>query len=132
MNIAVDTSAIIAVVLEEPEKRFLVKHTKDATLIAPHSLHWELGNAFSLMFKKKRLALEEAVYALKVYREIPIQFTNINLEHSLNISHQYGIYAYDAYMICCAIENKAGLLTLDESLKAIAHKNGIKVIGGDL
>ena len=130
MNVVIDASAVIAVILEEPEKAFLISQTKNATLIAPNSLHWEVGNAFSLMFKKKRIGLKEAILAIKIYREIPVQYLNVDLEHALSISHQFGIYAYDAYMLCCAIDNKATLLTLDESLLDIAQKNKIKVIGG--
>jgi len=82
------------------------------------------------MFKKKRISFSEAILATKIYREIPIQFINVELEHALEISNRYNIYAYDAYMLCCAIDNKAPLLTLDESLIEIAQKNKIRVIGG--
>ncbi|MDD5675990.1 MAG: type II toxin-antitoxin system VapC family toxin [Chitinivibrionales bacterium] len=131
MNIVIDASAIIAVILEEPEKAFLISQTKNAALIAPNSLHWEMGNAFSLMFKKKRIGLKEAILAIKIYREIPVQYLNVDLENALSISHQYNIYAYDAYMLCCAIDNKAALLTLDQPLLEIAQKIKIKVIGGN-
>ena len=60
MNIVVDTSVIVAVLLNEPVKASLIEVTVNATLSAPMSLHWEIGNAFSAMFKKKRLSLEDA------------------------------------------------------------------------
>jgi predicted nucleic acid-binding protein len=130
MNIVIDASAIIAVILEEPEKENLISQTRNVTLIAPNSLPWEIGNAFSLMFKKKRIGLKEAIFGIKIYQEIPIQYLNVDLEHALSIAHQYGIYAYDAYMLCCAIDHKAALLTLDQSLAEIAQRHKIKVIGG--
>jgi predicted nucleic acid-binding protein len=44
------------------------------------------------------------------------------MENALEISHDFGIYAYDAYMLSCALENKASLLTLDRHLAEIAMK----------
>lgn len=55
MEIVVDTSVIIAVIVDEPEKARLIESTKGASLIAPGSLYWEIGNAFSAMLKRKRI-----------------------------------------------------------------------------
>jgi predicted nucleic acid-binding protein len=129
MSLVVDTSAVIAVILEEAEKQSIIEQTKNATLIAPNSLHWEMGNAFSLMFKKKRIDLDEAISAIKIFRQIPIQFVNVELENALELAHKFNIYAYDAYILCCAIDHKSMLLTLDGPLAEIAHKCKIKVIG---
>jgi hypothetical protein len=43
MNIAVDTSVIIAVIANEPERATLVELTKGADLIAPLSVHYFFG-----------------------------------------------------------------------------------------
>ena len=132
MKITIDTSTILAVVLNEPEKHQLIEITKDAHLIAPMSLHWEIGNAFSLMFKKKRIIYREAIEAYRLYQEIPLEIMNVDMENALEISHDFGIYAYDAYMLSCAVENKAALLTLDHHLSEIAIKLKIKNLRGAL
>jgi predicted nucleic acid-binding protein len=132
LKITIDTSTILAVVLNEPEKHRLIEITKDAHLIAPMSLHWEIGNAFSLMFRKKRIIYREAIEAYRVYQEIPLEIMNIDMESALEISHDFGIYAYDAYMLTCSLENKAGLLTLDRHLSEIALKLKIKILRGAL
>ena len=132
MRITIDTSTVLAVVLNEPEKAQLIEITQDADLVAPMSLHWEIGNAFSLMFKKRRITFKEAITAIKLYQEIPIEIININMENSLEISHDYNIYAYDAYMLECATESKSSLLTLDHHLIEIANKMKIKILGGIL
>jgi predicted nucleic acid-binding protein len=132
LKITIDTSTILAVVLNEPEKHQLIEITKDAHLIAPMSLHWEIGNAFSLMFKKKRIIYREAIEAYRLYQEIPLEIMNIDMENALEISHDFGIYAYDAYMLSCAVENKAALLTLDYHLSEIAIKLKIKNLRGAL
>jgi hypothetical protein len=44
-----DTSTIIAVIAGEAEKPRLIERTQDATIVAPPSIDWEIGNAFSAM-----------------------------------------------------------------------------------
>jgi uncharacterized protein with PIN domain len=46
MDIVIDTSVLIAVILNEPEKAELVKLTAGHTLVGPESIRWEIGNAF--------------------------------------------------------------------------------------
>ncbi len=77
MEIVVDTSVIIAVLVREPHRAALVQATASADLLAPPSVHWEVGNAFSAMFKRGRLTLRAARLALEAYRQIPIRFSDI-------------------------------------------------------
>ena len=125
MGLVVDTSVIISVITNEKHKRQLIKVTRGEELITPESLHWEIGNAFSAMFKRKRIDINLAKRALKYYQKIPLRFVEINLEESLEIAYNYSIYAYDAYFIECARIYKLPLLTLDNSLIEIAKKIGI-------
>lgn len=48
-NIIVYKSVIIAVIANEASKRKLIEITKDTELVAPVSLHFEIGNALSAM-----------------------------------------------------------------------------------
>ena len=127
-NIVIDTSSLIAVILDEPEKPKLITLTEGGNLLAPSSLHWEIGNAFSAMFKRERLSLKDAMLALNIYKKIPIHFVDIELSRALELAHLNKIYAYDAYVITCASFYKASLLTLDETLKRIALDQNIKVL----
>ena len=43
MDIVVDTSVIIAVIANEPQRDILIDLTKGADLLAPPSVHWEIG-----------------------------------------------------------------------------------------
>jgi len=79
MNIVLDTSAIIAVIADEPEKARLVELTQGATLVVPPSVKWEIGNAFSAMLKRSRITLEQAVDAIEVYHSISMGTVEINL-----------------------------------------------------
>lgn len=125
MSIVVDTSAIISVITNEQHKSQLIKITRGEELIAPESLHWEIGNAFSAMFKRKRIDIKVAKKAIKYYQMIPIRFVEISLDGSLEIAFKYKIYAYDAYFIACALTYKLPLLTLDNRLIEVAKKVGI-------
>ena len=129
MNIVVDTSVIIAVLLNEPIKGSLVEVTSEATLYAPASLHWEIGNALSAMFKQKRLSLDQAQKAVRMYKQIVLNLMEVDLGKSIQVSSELAIYAYDAYFIACAQKLHAPLLSLDKGLNIAAEKAGIKLLG---
>lgn len=128
MNIVVETSVIIGVLMNEKSKPKLIKMTKGEELIAPSSLHWEIGNAFSAMFKRKRIELDLAKEALDYYLMIPIRFVDVDLFKSLEIAKKYNIYAYDAYFLECARQYNSPLITLDDGLKNIANQMSINFI----
>jgi len=127
MKFVVDASVIITVIANEPEKDRLIEITKGADLLAPASIHWEIGNAFSAMIKRGRVSLEQALKAVEIYRQIPIRFTEVELEDTLAIVAEYGIYAYDAYLLRCAAKYNTALLTLDRRLAQVAREMKIEV-----
>jgi predicted nucleic acid-binding protein len=130
MNVIIDASAIIAVLGNEPIKERLVALTAQADLLAPHFVHWEIGNAFSAMLKRERITVERAIQALQIYRHIPIRFVEVELDETLRIAHAQRIYAYDGYLTRCAEKYGAPLLSLDRGLRAAAHAHGVKVLEG--
>lgn len=128
VDIVVDASIIIAVIVNEPSKPAIIRATQDVDLIAPPSIPWEIGNAFSAMFKRNRVSLDNALNAIGVYKQIPIRFVEVELEETLRLAHQLNIYAYDAYLIRCAQRYNAPLISLDESLLKLAEQLNVKVI----
>jgi len=128
MRIIVDTSAVIAVVGNEPSKPALVEATCGASLLAPSSVHWEIGNAFSAMLRRKRLRLAQVQKALRAYAEIPIQFVDVDLADALTIAAELKIYAYDAYVLQCARLHHSPVLTLDGGLVRAAKEIGLDVL----
>ena len=128
MDIVVDASVIIAVIANEPEKAKLIGLTSGADLIAPSSIHWEIGNAFSAMLRRGRITLHQALQAMAVYYRIPVRFTAVELEESLRIAAELNVYAYDAYLIRCALKYGAPLLSLDQNLTRVARAKGAEVI----
>ena len=120
MRVVVDTSTIIAVIADEPEKARLIELTKDAIIVAPPSIKWEVGNAFSAMMKKARINLEQAVEAIEIYQEISLEIVEINLKDAIQLAGRHNIYAYDAYILQCSIEQNIPLIALNKNLIEIA------------
>ena len=118
----IDTSAILAVIGEQPEKPGLVRLTRGATLVAPASVHWEVGNALSAMFKRKAIGLLEALQLLEAYAAIPIRMTEVGLKQAVELSAKLNVYAYDAYVLACAVNERVPLLTLDDGLRERARE----------
>ena len=127
-NIVVDASILIAVVTNEPQKAKLVRLTQNGDLIAPHSIHWEIGNAFSAMFKRNRITVSKALRAIAAYQKIPIRFVDVELDETIKLADNLNIYAYDAYLIRCALKYKAPLLTLDKNLVSSAQSVKAEVL----
>jgi len=125
MEFVVDTSVIIAVIGNELEKAALIRHTTGAELLAPASCHWEIGNALSAMLRRRRITAAQARQAVEIYQRIPLRYVEIGLMQALEIASELGIYAYDAYVIACALNHKCALLTLDKGLRNAARRTGV-------
>jgi len=128
VNLVIDTSVILAVLTSEPERESIVRITHDANLIAPASVHWELGNALSAMIKRKRMTLVEAQSAIVSYGKIPIRFIEIGLKESVAIAAKHNLYAYDAYVIACAQSERCKLVSLDMALLQAATASGVAIV----
>jgi predicted nucleic acid-binding protein len=128
MDIVIDTSALIAVIVGEPERAKIITITAGNTLIGPGSIPWEIGNAFSAMFKQDRLSLVDAKKGLEIFKGIPIRYVETDITSALRLSKEINMYAYDTYLLDCAIRYKSPLLTLDLKLKAAAQSIKIDVL----
>lgn len=126
-SILVDASAVLAVILDEPEKASIVGATSGCEAKVPGCLRWEIGNAFSAMVKRGRLVDEVSLEALKVFETIPLQEVEVDLKEALEIALRNGIYAYDAYYLAAAKKHRVALLSLDQKMLEVAVKEGIKI-----
>ncbi|MYA49492.1 MAG: type II toxin-antitoxin system VapC family toxin [Chloroflexi bacterium] len=128
MDLVIDTSAIIAVIAYEPEREAIIEHTVRANLMAPASVHWEVGNAFSGMFKRHRISLSQAEQAIRSYERMQFRFLDVDLGQSVRLAHELGLYAYDAYVLACALNVRSPLLTLDSELATNADAAGVRIL----
>jgi predicted nucleic acid-binding protein len=128
MDVVIDASALIAVAANEAQKNDLIRLTTGVDLIAPASVHFEIGNAISAMLKRRRITIEQAAQLLEQYQLIPLRFVDVELGESILIAQRYNIYAYDAYLIRCAEKYRCPLLTLDEGLRHHAQTHAVTVL----
>ena len=128
MNLTVDSSVIMAVLLEEPPKDTLIELTEGADLQAPPSLPWEIGNAFSSLIRRGKVRPSQIQDALAAYDDIPIRLTEVDLPSALRLAAYHGIYAYDAYVIECARKYRTPLLSLDKPQCDVARAENIEII----
>lgn len=127
-QVIVDTSAILAVLLSEPERAALLDVTRGATLVAPGSVPWEIGNALSALRKRGRLTEAQAVEVIDGYAKIPLRLVEVDLSASVEVAGRLGLYAYDAYFIVCAAVHRAPILTLDAALARAATAAGLRLV----
>jgi uncharacterized protein with PIN domain len=78
MDIVIDTSAIVAVIVDEPERKKIIELTSGNTLMGPGSIPWEIGNVFSSMFRQGRFDLDEAMKGLTIFQSIPIRYIEVD------------------------------------------------------
>lgn len=128
MNLVVDASAVLAVIVSEPERSVVLEVTMGQSLVAPDSLRWEIGNAFSAMLKRSRISLQQAQQGYDSYKQMPIRSVEVNIRNALEIAHQCKLYAYDAYFIECAQRYNCPLLTLDRTLRRASIEAGVNIV----
>lgn len=128
MNIVIDVSAILAVIVDEPERDRIIEMVAEHDLVGPGSIPGEIGNAFSSMLKQHRVNLKDAQRGLTVFQSIAIRYMAIDFENAISIAHANNLYAYDAYFLDCASRHSTPLLTLDRPLRRAAEKLGIHIL----
>jgi predicted nucleic acid-binding protein len=128
MNLVVDTSVLVAVLIGEPDRARLIELTAGADLIAPASVHWEIGNSLAAMLKRKRITVQQAMVVLQAYEQIPIRLVDVDLSAGVEIAGKYDLYAYDAYVIECAAVSRCALISLDKGLLHAARRANVKTV----
>ena len=71
MDIIIDSSCIIAVLLGEDEGNIVKKATRGARLVSAACLPYEVGNSLSSAVKRHRIGPEDAVLAYREFLKIP-------------------------------------------------------------
>jgi len=130
MDILLDASAIMAVILNEPNRDKVINQTENAILLSPEVISFEIGNALINLYKKHKITEEKLLEAYKSYASIPIRIIKVDIEKALKIACKYKIYAYDAYYLEIAHRLKLPLITFDELMKKVGLDLKINVLEG--
>ena len=128
MDITIDTTALLAVLTGAPIRDALIEATAGARLVAPRSVHWEVGQALSKLVLSGSASADQAQLCAEAYATIPVRYLEVDMDASLAMASQLGIEARDAYIIACAQKSGAPLLTIDPKLRKSAESAGIAMV----
>jgi predicted nucleic acid-binding protein len=124
IELVIDTSAVLAVLLSEPEREAIVAATRGAVLLAAPTLPWEIGNALVALIRRRRLTGRVAHQAWQSFQQIPVSLVEVDVGKALEVAEALGLYAYDAYVLEAARTQRVPLLSLDRQLlRAAAAKD---------
>jgi predicted nucleic acid-binding protein len=84
-NIVIDTSAILAVLLDEREKQAVVEATTGTVLCAPGSLRWEVGNAATAGIKRRRLTTARARQLVVDFEQVTIRELAVDILRAVDL-----------------------------------------------
>jgi predicted nucleic acid-binding protein len=132
LTIVIDTSAILAVLLDEAAKEAVVQRTMGTILSAPASLRWEVGNAATAGVKRRRLPRERARQLMTDFEQVTIRELAIDIGRAVALGLELGIYAYDAYILEAARSSGFPLLALDGPIRRHARTLGLSLVELDL
>ena len=131
-NIVIDTSAILAVLLDEPEKQAVVEATMGSVVCAPVSLRWEVGNAATAGVKRRRLTAARARQLVTDFEQVTFRELAIDIRRAVDLGLELRIYAYDAYILEAARSSGFPLLALDGPIRRNAKEIGLSLVELDL
>jgi predicted nucleic acid-binding protein len=127
-HLVIDTSALLAVLLNEPEREALIDATQGRGLVAAPSLPWEVGNALVAGVRRQRLSTAALLEAWGSYGKVPVRLAEIAVARALEIAVEFNVYAYDAYVLEAARAERLPLLTLDRGLAQVARRLGLTLM----
>ena len=130
MEILTDACAIMAVIVKEPERDLVIQLTKNAVIVSPNMISYEIANALTKMMKRKVIEKENMINAFEYFKKIPIKTIEIDIKNALEIAWEYNIYAYDACYLESAERLNLPLLTFDNNMVKVGKKLGINILGG--
>jgi predicted nucleic acid-binding protein len=128
MQVVIDPSAILAVLLNEPERDALIRATISSILITPASTPWEIGNALIAGLRRRRLSQDDVVTAWNSFEEVSLRFVEVDISRALLTAARHGLYAYDAYVLEAAEARRVPLLTIDQTLAQAAERAGVALL----
>ncbi len=128
IELVVDTSALLAVLLNEPERSAIIAATRSATLLAAPTLPWEVGHALVALIRRRRLTSRAAQQAWQGFQQVPVRLVDVDVSEALEVAASLGLYAYDAYVLEAARTHRVALLSLDRQLLRAAASKDIATV----
>ena len=117
MNILLDASAVMAIILNEPNRDKVIKLTENTILISREVISFEVGNALVNLYRRQKISEDGLFEAYKNFTLMPLRIVKVNVENALKIACNHKVYAYDAYYLEIAYRLKIPLITFDAQMK---------------
>jgi predicted nucleic acid-binding protein len=127
-SLVIDTSALLAVLLNEPTRPALIQVTEGHSLVGAPSLPWEVGNALIAGVRRKRLSAAALRQVWASYRRVPVRLAEVDAANALEMAIELQMYAYDAYVLETARTERLRLLTLDRGMERAARQLGVRIV----
>ena len=125
-----DASAIMAVIADEPNKEKVINLTKNAMILTPDMIHYEIANGLAKMMKKKIIPIESMVILYGYFKKIHIKHIEVDVEKALEIAGKYNLYSYDGCYLELAKRLGLPLLTFDDRMQNAGKSMGLDILGG--
>ena len=119
VDILLDASAVMAIILNEPNRDKVIKLTENSMLISCEVISFEVGNALVNLYRKQKITFNGVLEAYRTFELIPFRIVRVNMENALKIACNHKIYAYDAYYLEIANRLKMPLITFDTQMKRV-------------
>lgn len=123
MAVVVDASALVAVLMAEPEATSVSERVKGHALISTSMLPYEVANAAAQKTRRKLMTEEDARRALGDLGGLAVRLEPADPAAVLALALETGLTAYDASYLWLARELKADLVTLDTKLEKVWLKD---------
>ena len=128
MDVLLDASSIMAIILNEPNRDKVIRLTESAALLSSEVISFEVGNALVNLYRRQKITEDGLFDAYKNFSLIPLRIIKVNMENALKIACKYKIYAYDAYYLEIAYRLKLPLITFDAPMKKVGLDIKIDVL----
>ena len=116
----VDASALGALLFGEPEGAAVAGRLREAGLIAPTLLHFEVANVCLKKMRRHPDQRDALVIAFEMLDRMEVDIVEVNNREVLGLAERLGLTAYDASYLWLARRTGAELVTLDRQLEAAA------------
>jgi predicted nucleic acid-binding protein len=126
-SVVIDTSALLAVLLNEATRPALISATDGYALVGAPTLPWEVGNALVAGARRNRLSAADVREAWASFQAVPVRLAHIDAGRALSLALEVGLYAYDGYVLETARAERLPVLTLDLGLARAAQRLGVRI-----
>lgn len=129
----VDTSVALSWILpgEDTEKALALRNQaadkSQPLLMVPPTFWYEVTNVLWVAKRRKRLSRKNAIEALALLIDFEFTVWIADPDNCLKLSFAHDLAVYDSVYLDIALDQKAMLWTMDQSLKKIAAGLGIAV-----